>query len=63
MNRTRVRLEVDRDHLFSWVSVWLFGPHSSAIAVFTPAQKIRTKGGNKLEFDSIETNKTGVNTP
>ena len=55
-------LEPDRDHLFSWVSVRLFGLHQSAIAVFTPAQKIRTKGGNKLELDSIEPNKSGVNT-
>ncbi len=62
-NRTRVRLEPDWDHLFSWVSVRLFGPHQSAIAVFAPAQKIRTKGGNELEFDSVEPNKTGVNTP
>ncbi len=38
--------------------VWLFGPHLSAIAVFTPAQKIHTKGGNEFEFDSIEPNKT-----
>ncbi len=45
------------------VSVRLFGPHPSAIAVFTPAQKIHTKGGNELEIDSIEPNKTGVNTP
>ncbi len=51
-NCTRVRLEPDRDHLFSWVSVRLFGPHQSAIAVFAPAQKIRTKGGNELEFKS-----------
>jgi len=29
--------------------------HPSVIAVFTPAQKIRTKRGNKLEFDSIKT--------
>ncbi len=43
------------------VSVRLFGPHPSG--VFTPAQKIHTKGGNQLEFDSIEPNKTGVNTP
>ncbi len=62
-NRTRVRLEPNRDHLFSWVSVRLFGAHQSAIAVFTPAQKIRTKGGNKPEFVLIEPNKTGVNTP
>ncbi len=58
-NHTRVRLEADWDHLFSWVSVRLF----SVTAVFTPAQKIRTKGVNELEFDSIEPNKTGVNTP
>ncbi len=45
-NRTRVRLEADRDHFFSWVSVRLFDPHPSVIAVFTPAQKIRTKGRN-----------------
>ncbi len=62
-NRTRVSLEADRDHLFSWVSVQLFGPHSSTIAVFIPAQKIRIKRGNELDFDSIEPNKTGVNTP
>ncbi len=31
--------------------------------VQAPAQKIRTKGGNELEFDSIEPNKTGVSTP
>ncbi len=49
--------------LFSWVSVRLFGAHQSAIAVFTPAQKIRTKGGNEPEFVLIEPNKTGVNTP
>ncbi len=54
-------MEVDRDNQFSWVSVWLFGAHPIVIAVFTPAQKI--KGGNELEFDSIEPNKTGVNTP
>ncbi len=47
-----------------------FGAHQSAIGVFTPAQKIRTKGGNKPEFVLIEPefvliepNKTGVNTP
>ncbi len=62
-NRTRVCLEADLDHLFNWVSVQLFGPHMSVIAVFTPAQKILTKGRNELEFDSIEPNKTGVNTP
>ncbi len=62
-NRTRVRLEPDWDHHFSWVSVRLFGPHPRAIAVFTPAQKICIRGGNELEFDSIEPNKTGVNTP
>ncbi len=54
-NRLRVRLEAD--------SVRLFGVHPIAIAVFTPAQNIRTKGGNEPEFDSIEPNKTGVNTP
>ncbi len=43
--------------------VRLFSAHLSPIAVFTPAQKVRTKGGNELEFDSIEPNKTGVNTP
>ncbi len=63
INCTRVRLEADRDHLFSWVLVRLFDPHPSAIAVFTPAQKIHTKGENELEFDLIEPNKTGVNTP
>ncbi len=52
-NRTRVRLEADRDHLFSWVSVQLFGPHQSMIAVFTPVQNIRTKRGHELAFDSI----------
>ncbi len=36
----------------SW-SCKVFGPHQSAIAVFTPAQKIHIKGGNELEFDSI----------
>ncbi len=35
----------------------------SAIAVFTPAQKIRTKGVNELEFDSIKPIKIGVDTP
>ncbi len=60
---TRVRLAADRDHLFSWVSEQLFVVHPSAIAVFTPAQKIRTKGGSELVFDSIEPNKTGANTP
>ncbi len=59
-SRIRVCLEADRDHLFSWVQV--FGQHPNAIAVFTPALKIRTKGGNGLEFDSIKPNKTGVNT-
>ncbi len=63
-NRTRACLESDRDHLFSWVSVRLFGAHPSVIAVFTPAQKIHTKGTpNEHEFDSIEPNETGVNTP
>ncbi len=62
-NRTRVHVEADRDHLFSWVSVQLFGAHPSVNAVLTPAQKSCTKGGNELEFDSIEPNKTGVNTP
>ncbi len=62
-NRTKVRLEADWDHLFSWVSERLFGLHPSAIGLFTPAQKVHTKGGNKLEFDSTEPNKTGVNTP
>ncbi len=28
-----------------------------ALGVFTPVQKIRTKGGNELEFDSVEPNK------
>ncbi len=51
-NRTRVHLDADRDHLFSRVSVQLFGAHPSAIAVFTPAQKIRTKWGNEFEFNS-----------
>ncbi len=32
-NRTRVCLVAGQDHLFSWVSVRLFGPHPSAIAV------------------------------
>ncbi len=59
---SRSGLEADRDHLFSWVSVRLFGSHPSEIAVFTPAQMIRTKRGNELEFDSVEPNKTGVNT-
>ncbi len=45
-NHTRVSLEAERDHLFSWVLVRLFGPYPSVIAVFTPAQKICTKGGN-----------------
>ncbi len=54
-------LDPDREQLFSWVPVRLFGPHPSAI--HTPAQKIHTKGGNELEFDSIEPYKTGVNTP
>ncbi len=48
-----------RPHLYNWDSV----SHPSAIVVFTPAQKIRTKGGSELEFDSIEPNKTGVNAP
>ncbi len=39
----------------------LFG--TGPIAVFTPAQTIRTKGVNELEFDSIKPIKTGVNTP
>ncbi len=47
-NHTRTNLEADRDHLFSWVSVQLFGPHLTAIAVFTPAQKIRTNGEANL---------------
>ncbi len=38
--RTIISLE-----FFSWVSVQLFGAHPSAIAVFTPAQKIRSKRG------------------
>ncbi len=46
-NRTRVRLKA----------------HPSAITVFTPAQKIHTKGANELDFDSIKPNKTGVNSP
>ncbi len=41
----------------------LFGVHQSTIAVFTPAQKIRTKGGNEPELVLIKPNKTGVNTP
>ncbi len=45
------------------VSVRLFGVHPNAIAVFTPAQKIHTKGGNEPEFVLIKLNKTGVNTP
>ncbi len=40
-------LEAARDHLSSWVSVRMFGPHLST--VFSPAQKICTKGGNELE--------------
>ncbi len=46
----------------SWL-VRLFGPHPSVIAVFTPAQTICTKRGNKLDLNSIEPKKTGVNTP
>ncbi len=40
----------------------LVPPIAIAMGVFTPVQKIRTKGGNELEFDSVEPNKTGVNT-
>ncbi len=43
-----------------WVSVQLFGSHPNAIAVFTSAQKIRTKEGNEPEFDSTELNKTNT---
>ncbi len=50
-NPTRVRLEADQDHLF--------GP---VCAEFTPALNTRTERRNELEFDSIESNKTGVNT-
>ncbi len=53
---------MDWDLLFSWVSVRLFGQQLSATAIFTPAQNICSKA-SKLEFDSIEPNKTGVNTP
>ncbi len=69
-NRTRVSnctpvrtKQPYRDPAEEVVSVWLFGPHRSTIAVFKPAQKIRSKGENELEFDSIGPNKTGVNTP
>ncbi len=50
-NPTRVRLEADQDHLF--------GP---VCAEFTPTLNTRTERRNELEFDSIESNKTGVNT-
>jgi len=43
------------------IQVRLFGTHPNGIAVFTPAQKICTKGENKLVFDSIKPNKTGFN--
>lgn len=49
--------------LFSWVSVRLFGPQPSAIAVFTLAKKVCNKEGNKFEIDSTEPNKTGVTIP
>ncbi len=59
-NRTRVNLEADRDHLFTWVLERLFGEHPSAIAVFTPCQKFRIQGGkltwvrfNRTKQDTI----------
>ncbi len=59
-NRTRVCLEPDRDHLFSWVSVRLFGPHPSVMYSHLPK---RSAPRGKLEFNSIEEKETGVNTP
>ncbi len=50
-NRTRVCLEADRDHLFSWVWMSLFGLPPSAIVEFTSAQ------GGKLTC-SIQSNQT-----
>ena len=40
-----------------------FGPHPSAIDVFTPSQTNCTKGVNAPGFDSTKLNKAGVKTP
>ncbi len=50
----RSSIKPNQSSELSRVSVRLFGPHQSAIAVFTPAQKIHTKGRNELELDSIQ---------
>ncbi len=55
-NRTRVCLEADWDHLFSWVSVRLFGPHLRAIAV-SHLPKISAPRG-KTNLSSIQLNQT-----
>ncbi len=46
-----VHLEADRDHLFSWILLWLYGLNLSTIAIFTPAQKICSKGETNLKTD------------
>ncbi len=64
MNRTRVRLEAYRDHLFNQISVCLFGP----LLVRTWVRLLHShlhkgtvsNGGNTLKFDSTDRNKAGV---
>ena len=45
----------------SWSSC--FGPHMSALDVFTPSQMNCKKGVNAPGFDSTELNKASVKTP
>ena len=40
-----------------------FGPHPSAIDVFTPSQKNCTKGVNAIGFNSTKLHKAGVKLP
>ena len=48
-NRTRVRLEADRDHLKKWVSVRLFGPHQgSFVSIHTCMESPDQRGKRTL---------------
>ncbi len=57
-NHTRVHLEVDRDHLFSWVLVRLFGAHQSAIGLlYSHLPKGSTPRG-ETNLSLIQSNQT-----
>ena len=46
-NRTRVRLEADRDHLKKWVSVRLFGPDQGSLVRIHTCTKGPDQGGKR----------------